>query len=698
MTKREDFLVEIHTEELPPKALLKLAEAFSNDVQERLRKAELTYDTINYFATPRRLALVIQQLAATTPDQVVERKGPALAAAFDAQGKPTPACVGFARSCGVTPEELLTLKSPQGEWVGYKQAVAGKASTALFPTLIEQAISALTVPKRMRWGEGETQFVRPVHSVILLAGENVIHATILGCVTDRVTYGHRFLAPGPMTIPHAAVYASLLETEGNVIADFAKRREKIRTEAIQAVKNKLGDKGQVLFTSDALLDEVTGLVEWPVALIGDFDPEFLALPKEVLISSMQDHQRYFPVVDAQGKLLPHFVTISNIKTHDPARIIKGNERVLRARLADAAFFFAADKKEKLEARVERLKHIVFQAKLGTLYDKAERLSKLSGFIANKAGLDPEFVLLSGVAGVLAKTDLTTSMVGEFPELQGTMGYYYAINAGEREEIALAIKEQYMPRFAGDALPQHAVGQALALADRIDTVVGSFGVGQIPTGDKDPFGLRRATLGVLRILIENKMNIDLEPVLKFAIANYGDRIENKDTLVQVWNFFQERLRAWYQDQNVDASVFASVAALGIMNPLDMHKRIQAVQAFKKLSAAEALSIANKRVSNILTKYTESITAETIDPAAFENNAEKELADQLEAKREIVAQLSQAGQYDEVLLKLAELRQPVDDFFDKVMVMADNKDRRENRILLLKKLRALFLQVADIALLQ
>lgn len=698
MRKSEDFLVEIHTEELPPKALLKLAQAFYQQFQQRLQDAGLSHDAISYYATPRRLALFVRNLVTVTEDQVIERKGPALAAAFDAQGKPSPACIGFARSCGVTPAELLTIKNSQGEWVGCKQNVPGRPVAEWLPAMIEQAAMAMPIPKRMRWGEGGTQFVRPVHSVILLFGDQVIPATILGCVTGRMTRGHRFMAPDVMTIPHAAAYVSLLETEGSVMVDFARRREEIRGQARECVRKKLGDKAQVLFTSEVLLDEVTGLVEWPAALCGDFDAAYLSLPEEVLISSMQDHQRYFPVVNAEGKLLPHFVTVSNIKTHDPSSILRGNQRVLRARLSDAAFFYAADKKEKSESRVERLKGIVFQAKLGTLYDKAERLSKLSGFIANQAGLHPELVLLSGVAGVLAKTDLTTNMVREFPELQGVMGYYYALNAGEREEIAIAMKEQYMPRFAGDALPENPVGQVLAIADRIDNLVGAFGLGQVPTGDKDPFGLRRAAVGVLRILIENKINMDLKPVFEFAVSCYGESLENPETVAQLWMFFQERLRAWYQEQGLPADVFASVAALGITHPLDIHRRIKAVQAFKKLHEAETLSVANKRVSNILTRYTHAIDAKAVDPQFFETEAEQDLARQLDAKSQTVARLYEIGKYDEVLLQLADLRQPIDNFFDQVMVMTEDKARRENRILMLKQLRALFLQVADIALLQ
>jgi glycyl-tRNA synthetase beta chain len=698
MMKREDCLVEIHTEELPPKALLKLAEAFCSQVKERLQKAEFVYDDVLSFATPRRLALLIKNLASATPEQVVERKGPALSAAFDAEGKPTPACIGFARSCGVAANDLYTIKSPQGEWVGYQQKMPGKSIMEALPPIVEQAALALPIPKRMRWGASDVQFVRPVHSVIMLYGDQVIPATLFGHQAGRVTRGHRFMAPAWMSIPHASAYASLLETEGFVIADFAKRRDIIREQSLACVQQKLLGKGRVFISSEALLDEVTGLVEWPVALCGEFDADFLALPEEVLISSMQDHQRYFPVVDAHDALLPYFVTISNIKTHEPERIVHGNERVLRARLSDAAFFCATDKKEKLEARVERLKGIVFQAKLGTLYDKAERLSRLAGFIATKVGMHPELVLLSGVAGVLAKTDLTTNMVGEFPELQGVMGYYYALHDGEREEIAIAMKEQYMPRFAGDFLPSHPVGQVLAMTDRLDTLVGAFGINQIPTGDKDPYGLRRAALGVLRILIENKVSLDLKAALDFALSCYGERIENAETVKQVLGFFQERLRAWYQEQGVPADVFASVAALGITIPLDIHERIKAVQAFKKLSEAETLSVANKRVSNILAKYVDAIDAKTINPTFFEGAVEQELARQLQLKSETVARLYEMRKYDQVLLQLADLHKPIDDFFEQVMVMTEDKEKRENRLLLLMKLRALFLQVADIALLQ
>ena len=518
----------------------------------------------------------------------------------------------------------------------------------------------------------------------------IIPATILGCQTGRVTRGHRFHAPDWITIPHASAYVSLLLTEGHVMADVAERRNTIRKLAKECVQ-----QGEVLISSDELLDEVTGLVEWPVALCGHFDAEFLNLPGEVLISSMQDHQRYFPVVDSKGKLLPAFVTISNIQSHDPARVTHGNERVIRARLADAAFFYATDKHESLQQRIERLKGIVFQAKLGTLFEKAERISKIAEYIAGKIGASEEH---AARAGLLAKTDLTTNMVNEFPELQGVMGGYYAQHDGEADDVAQAIREQYMPRFAGDKLPGSLIGQVLAIADRIDTLVGTFGINQIPTGDKDPYGLRRAAIGILRILIEDEIDLDLREILEFAVNCYNARLENAETVPQILTFMQERLRVWYQEQLITADVFAAVAALGITNPLDIHQRVKAVQAFKKLSEAETLSVANKRVSNILAKYVDVLDAKNIDPAFFENAAEKELARQLDAKSLLVTNLYQSGKYDQVLLQLAELRQPVDDFFDQVMVMTDDKPRRENRILLLSKLRALFLQVADIALLQ
>lgn len=694
MKKSDDFLVEIHTEELPPKALLNMAEVFCLQIKERLQKINLQFDDIKFFATPRRLAVLVKDLAGTQPDQVIERKGPAWNAAFDEQGNPTPACMGFARSCGAAPSELKKIKTPQGEWAGFNQKISGKTAAELLPDIVEQALLVLPAKKRMRWGSHEVQFSRPIHSIMMLYGDKLIEGKILGQEAGRVTQGHRFHAPHGYTLMNAAEYESLLRNEGYVIADFEARRSEILNKAKAAVESAFSFHASVLI-DHALLDEVTGLVEWPVILIGHFDKEFLRVPSEVLISSMQDHQRYFPIVDKDHNLLPHFVMISNIESKHPEKVIQGNERVLRARLSDAAFFFEMDKKESLTSRLPRLKEMVFQAKLGSLYDKSERISKLAAFIAKKMQINEQDV---SRAGLLAKADLTSSMVGEFPELQGVMGQYYARHDGLPEDIAIAIREHYLPRFAGDDLPETSAGQALALADRFDNLAGTFGVYLVPTGDKDPYGLRRSALGILRILIEKNISLDMQEILSFAVDNYQMKLENPDTVPAILNFIQERLRAWYQEQGINADVFAAVAALNIYNPLDFDRRVKAVQAFKKLNEAEALSVANKRVSNILSKYQEALDGKKIQADLFENDAEHTLAQQLEIKHQRIEELAGSNKYDEVLLQLADLRNPVDNFFDQVMVMTEDKDRRENRILLLRQLRALFLQVADIALLQ
>lgn len=692
--KPQDLLIEIRTEELPPKSLLQLMESFKFEMTDRLQKADLSFKSIDAYASPRRLALVVNKLAPRTRDQEVERKGPALSAAFDANGNPTPACAGFARSCGVEPSALRQVKTPQGEWMAYTQAIPGKSVAEILPAMIEQAALALPMNKRMRWGDTATQFIRPVHSIILLFGDQVIDAVILGCQTGRLTMGHRYHSRKPITITRAANYVKTMASKGKVMVDYALRRATIADLAMKAVHERIDAKAAPHISSDAFLNEVTSLVEWPTPLIGKYDNAFLALPSEVLISSMQDHQRYFPVVDSSGKLLPYFVTISNIESKDEQRVIHGNERVIRARLSDAAFFYHVDKQESLASRLERLKPIVYQAKLGTLYDKAERISQLTKFIAQKMQLNQEN---AARAGLLAKTDLTTNMVNEFPELQGIMGGYYAKHDNEALDVSDAISQLYLPKFAGDSLPHTSLGAALALADRLDTLIGYFGIKQIPTGDKDPYGLRRATLGVLRILIEKEINIDLPEVLAFGVKCYSQPLENKELITQIMSFMQERLRAWYVDQGYTPDVFAAVAAIGVTNPLDVHERIKAVQAFKALDESSALSAANKRVSNLLAK-SQGELAKQLDPAMFESIAEEVLARELEAKSETVTRLYQAGEYDKVLLALADLRKPVDDFFEQVMVMTDDMPKRENRLLLLSKLRALFLQVADIALLQ
>jgi len=684
-----DFLLELFTEELPAKLLPGLADQLRQHIQQRLEKADLRFTNIETFATPRRIAILVKDLIAETPAQYIERKGPALSAAYDKDGKPSSACLGFARSCGVEVSALQIIKTAQGEWVGLQQEVPGKRTLEILPDLVNATLQALALPKRMRWGASDTQFIRPVHHVVMLYGSIVVPATILGCTTSNITYGHRFLAPQAITLTQASDYEAALEKHF-VIANFAKRRERIQEQITHLLKD-----GAPLISSLAFLDEVTGLVEWPEALCGNFDASFLELPQEVLISSMQDHQRYFPVVNNAGELRPQFITISNIRSRDPARVTHGNERVLRARLADAAFFYNSDKKENLFARLDRLRGITFQAKLGTLYDKAERMSQLATYIAEKVDGNK---VDAARAALLAKADLTTQMVNEFPELQGIMGGYYAEHDGEPKNVSAAIKEHYYPRFAGDAIPRQLTAQIVALADRIDTLVGMFGIGLIPTGDKDPYGLRRAALSILRIVIGGKLNLDLKEVMVFAFNAYGTVLKDPTCVQTALTFIQERLRAWYQEQGIPADVFAAVAALNISNPLDIDARIHAVQTFKQLPAAEMLSIANKRVSNILSKYADKLELHAVNPNYFEHQAEQVLATQLDNARVAITPLHVSHQYDQELMRLAELREPIDDFFEHVMVMTEDKQRRENRLLLLTELRTLFSQVADIALLQ
>lgn len=689
-----DFLVEIRTEELPPKALRRLEKAFLQEIETRLKSANLSFTETHSFATPRRFAVFVKDLQTQQSDSVVERKGPAIEAAFDKDGKPTPACAGFARSCGVTPEQLTTIKNEAGAWVGIQQKISGKKAAELLPAIVQQSLAALPIPKRMRWGNNTAEFVRPAHSVIMLLGNDVIDAEILNCKTGRHTLGHRFHSKDLIEIKKPSDYAAILEKKGHVIADFDQRKNLIR-EQIKTIATKQLPKNANVVIDENLLDEVTGIVEWPVAICGNFDTRFLTVPQEALVSAMQDHQRYFPVVDENGKLLSQFIAISNIESKNPAQVVAGNERVLRARLSDAAFFFETDKKIPLTSRVENLKNVVFQAKLGSMHDKAVRLANLAAYLANVVDADQA---TARQAGMLAKTDLTTELVGEFPELQGIAGYYYALHDGEKTETAAALKEQYMPRFSGDKLPATKLGYVLALADRIDTLIGVFGINQQPTGDKDPFGLRRAALGLLRISIENKLHLNLREVFEFAKNNYAVTLENKNLVDEVLNFTFERLKPWYAEQGISTDVFAAVAALNNTDPYDMHNRIQAVHTFKKLAAAESLSVANKRVSNILAKYDDKIALTDIDEKLFETDAESNLAMNIKNQQKSIEALSKSGQYQELLSQLAELREPVDTFFDKVLVMTEDKPRRENRLLLLKKLRGLFLHVADIALLQ
>ncbi|GAB4347300.1 MAG: glycine--tRNA ligase subunit beta [Gammaproteobacteria bacterium] len=690
MADQSDLLIEIGTEELPPKALQRLSLAFAEGVRSGLEKAGLNYGSVQRYATPRRLAVLIDAVDTAQADRVVERRGPAIAAAFDEEGNPTKAATGFAGSCGVRVEDLETLESEKGAWLVYRSHQAGCDTKELVPEIVNRSLAALPIPKRMRWGDRDDEFVRPVHWVVMLLGSEVIDGSILGVASGRATRGHRFHHPEPISIPEAENYAPLLESEGRVMPDFATRREAIEGQVLEAAL-ALGGKALL---DDELLDEVTALVEWPSALSGRFDERFLEVPPEALISTMKGHQKYFPVTTEEGRLLPFFITVSNIESRDPQQVVAGNERVIRPRLSDAAFFWEQDRKQPLASRIDDLKGVVFQEKLGTLYDKAERISLLAGHVAGGIGGEPE---LARRAGLLAKCDLLTEMVGEFPELQGIMGRYYAQASGEPEEVAQAITEQYQPRFAGDSLPASKTGQALAVADRLDTLVGIFGIGQLPTGDKDPYALRRAALGVLRILIEKELDLDLEALLRKAATSFGELFDTGQVVDAVYDFTMDRLRSYYTEQGVTVDVFEAVLEKRPTRPLDFHRRLQAVVRFRELPAAESLAAANKRIRNILRKAEERYPDE-VDGDRLVEPAEKELAESLRAMRETVTPLIEEGRYETALARLAELRETVDRFFDEVMVMTEETDLRRNRLALLAALSGLFLKVADLSQLQ
>ena len=690
MDSRKDLLIEIGTEELPPKALKGLAEAFARELAEGLKDQRLGYERISHYATPRRLGIVVDQLTERQEDQFVERKGPALNVAFDKEGNPTRAALGFARSCGVEVTALDTLEKDAGAWVVYRTTRAGISAEALLPQIIEQALGKLPVPKRMRWGSAATEFVRPVHWIILLFGDQIIKTPILGVMPDRKTYGHRFHHPGPIDIPEPGDYAQRLESVGYVLADFEIRRHIIKQQ-VDALSRQSG--GQALL-NEALLDEVTALVEWPVALVGSYSKEFLNIPPEALISTMQDHQKYFPVVEDTGQLLPHFIAISNIESKDPQIIREGNERVIRPRFSDAEFFWQQDCKSTLASRREALKGVVFQGKLGTLFDKSERLTTLTETVARFAGVD---ITQAQRAAALCKSDLVTNMVTEFPGLQGVMGHYYALHDGEPSEVAAALDEQYMPRHAGGALPKTGVGQCLAIADRLDTLVGIFAIGQKPTGVKDPFGLRRAALGVLRILIERELDLDLEQLLASAAATYPPELGSNKAVPAVFDYVMDRLKAYYSDRHIGTDVVDAVMARRPTRPLDFDRRISAVEHFRSLADANNLAAANKRIHNILKQADAGIPA-AIDEHLLEHTAERALYQHLSKMSDDVDPLFAQGNYEQGLTALAALREPVDRFFDEVMVMVEDPALRANRVALLDRLSELFMRTADLSRLQ
>jgi glycyl-tRNA synthetase beta chain len=685
------LLVEIGTEELPPKALRRLEGAFALGVVQGLAEAGLLIgaeEDFVSFATPRRLAVRVDAVRARQPDRVNERRGPAVAAAFDAQGEPTRAAVGFAGSCGVPVAELERLETDKGAWLVHRSTENGRRAVELVPEIVGRALERLPIPKRMRWADLDAEFVRPVHWIVLLHGERVIDATLLSVRTGRETRGHRFHCPRALTLRRADDYEQVLETRGFVVPAFADRRKRIRS----AVERAAARKGGRVAEDDALLDEVAALVEWPQVLLGAFDPGFLDVPPEALVTTMRDNQKYFHVTDERGRLLPYFVAVANIVSKQPARVREGYERVLRARFADARFFWDTDRKVPLERRAERLGDVVFHVKLGTLREKSQRVERLAARIATDLGAD---AVLAGRAARLAKADLVSGMVGEFPELQGIMGSYYARHDGEPAELAAAMREQYLPRFAGDKLPRTRTGQALAVAERLDTLVGIFGVGELPSGDKDPFALRRAALGALRILIERKLDLDLVQLLDVAVAGYGQVFEPGGTTEDVYAFMMERLRAYYADAGIGPDVLEAVLACRPARPLDFDRRVRGVTAFRRLPEAGSLAAANKRIRNILRQ---AGGFEAVAAAGAREPAEQALADALAGMEHRVAPALDAGDYTAALRDMAALREPVDAFFDQIMVMVDDERLRAARLTLLDRLSGLFLRVADISRLQ
>ncbi|HED3889231.1 TPA: glycine--tRNA ligase subunit beta [Morganella morganii] len=687
---QQTFLTEIGTEELPPKALRSLAESFAANLTAELAAANLTHGDVTWYAAPRRLAVKIAGLAESAADREVEKRGPAIAQAFDAEGKPTKAAEGWARGCGITVDQADRMVTDKGEWLLYRAVEKGNNAKELLADMVSRALAKLPIPKLMRWGDKETHFVRPVHTVTMLMGADVIPGDVLGITSDRVIRGHRFMGEAEFTIAHADEYPAILETRGKVMADYDARKAMIKRDAEKAALAL----GGVADLTDSLLEEVTSLVEWPVVLTAKFEEKFLAVPSEALVYTMKGDQKYFPVYDKNGNLMPNFIFVANIESSDPSQIIAGNEKVVRPRLADAEFFFKTDCKKRLEDNLPRLSTVLFQQQLGTLRDKTDRLEALAGWIAGQIGADVNHATR---AGLLAKCDLMTNMVFEFTDTQGVMGMHYARHDGESEDVALALKEQYQPRYAGDNLPSTPVSDALAIADKMDTLAGIFGIGQHPKGDKDPFALRRAALGVLRIIVEKGYNLDLETLTQEAVRLYGDKLTNANVVTDVVDFMLGRFRAWYQEQGYAIDTIQAVLARRPTRPADFDARMKAVTHFRTLDEAAALAAANKRVSNILSKSDDALN-DTVLASLMNAPEEIRLAAYVTDLKSQLAPLYAEGKYQEALTELASLREAVDAFFDSVMVMDKDDNIRRNRLTLLNELRNLFLGVADISLLQ
>ncbi|CAM4294744.1 glycine--tRNA ligase subunit beta [Serratia silvae] len=687
---QQTFLVEIGTEELPPKALRSLAEAFAANFTAELDNAGLEHGEVKWFAAPRRLALKVADLSAAQADREVEKRGPAIAQAFDAEGKPSKAAEGWARGCGITVDQAERLVTDKGEWLLYRAHVPGQSAQQLLAGMVSTALSKLPIPKLMRWGDKETQFVRPVHTVTMLLGAELIPGTVLGIDSARTIRGHRFMGEAEFTIDNADQYPQILLERGKVVADYQTRKTLIKRDAELAAQ-QIGGKADL---SESLLEEVTSLVEWPVVLTAKFEEKFLAVPAEALVYTMKGDQKYFPVYDAAGKLLPNFIFVANIESKDPQQIISGNEKVVRPRLADAEFFFNTDRKQRLEDNLPRLETVLFQQQLGTLRAKTDRIQAMAGWIAGQIGADVNHATR---AGLLSKCDLMTNMVFEFTDTQGVMGMHYARHDGEAEDVAVALNEQYQPRFAGDELPQSLVACSLAIADKMDTLAGIFGIGQHPKGDKDPFALRRAALGVLRIIVEKNLPLDLQTLTEEAVRLYGDKLTNAKVVDEVVDFMLGRFRAWYQEEGHAVDTIQAVLARRPTRPADFDARVKAVTHFRTLEAAAALAAANKRVSNILAKSSDTLL-DHVHASVLKEPAELKLATHLVVLRDKLEPFFAEGRYQEALVELAALRETVDAFFDSVMVMAEDEAVRVNRLTLLSKLRELFLQVADISVLQ
>lgn len=688
---QKNFLVEIGTEELPPKSLRVLAESFSDNFITELKKANLTHGVVCWLASPRRLALKVANLSMAQVDRVVEKRGPAISQVFDAKGKLSKSAKGWAKNCGITFDQAERLVTHKGEWLMYRAYIKGDPVQPLLAKIVNDSLSRLPIPKLMRWSNSEVQFVRPVHTVTMLLGSELISGSVMEVKSARIVRGHRFIGEAELTLDDADHYIQLLLKRGKVIVDYEARKSLIKHK-IKLAATKING---MVDLSENLLEEVTSMVEWPVIFTAKFEDRFLTIPKEALVHTMKCDQKYFPVYDvASGNLLPNFIFVANIESKDPHQIIIGNERVVRARLADAEFFFKADCKKRLEQHLPSLKTVLFQQQLGSMYDKTHRVQTMAGWIAGQIGASVNNAIR---AGLLSKCDLMTNMVFGFTDTQGVMGMHYARYDGESEEVAVALSEQYHPRFSGDRLPQSLVACSLAIADKMDTLVGIFGIGKQPTGDKDPFALRRAALGVLRIIIEKSLPLDLKILTEESTMLYASKLTNALVVDEVVKFMLGRLRTWYKEKGYAVDTIQAALACHSTKPIDLHARVKAVSNFRALEVSTVLTLANKRIANILAKSNDTLNNH-VQNSLLKEIAEIQLAHYLRVLRNRIEPYFMTNNYYEALIELSTLCDPLNAFFKHVIVMATEDAVRVNRLTLLSKIRQLFLQVADISLLQ